>query len=92
MSSLSLLLVLSASATQLNTLAESREIKDGPASSGLGSVVESREIKDGPGASRPAIGGELADSRHILITPDYRPPVGFEGGELRPPRASVPCR
>ena len=70
MSSLSLLLVLSASATQLNTLAESREIQDSPASpkssSGLGSVVE---------------------SRHILITPDYRPPVGFEGGELRPPQS-----
>ncbi len=84
--------VLSASATQLNALAESREILDGPASSspksssGLGSLVESREIFDGPGASRPAVGSELADSRHILITPDYRPPVGFEGGELRPPQ------
>lgn len=86
--------VLSASATQLNTPADSREIQDGPASSsqkgyeGLGAVVDMREILDGPLSSvqSRSITGELVDSRHILITPDYRPSVGFEGGELRPPQ------
>ena len=81
-------------AAQTRSLAESRKILDGPASSsqkayeGLGSVVDMREILDGPLSSvqSRSITGELVDSRHILITPDYRPPVGFEGGELRPPQ------